>query len=57
LKGIGAVMGAAVASTGKALADMLVNSASYADEILTASTVTGMSTDSLQANKYAAELL
>jgi hypothetical protein len=36
---------------------MSVNSAAYADEILTASTVTGMSTDSLQAYKYAAELV
>jgi phage-related protein len=64
LKGIGVAMGAAIAAigtaavgAGKALVDMSVNSAAYADEILTASTVTGMSTDSLQAYKYAAELV
>ncbi len=64
LKGIGVAMGAALAAigtaavgAGKALVDMSVNSAAYADEILTASTVTGMSTDSLQAYKYAAELV
>ena len=34
-----------------------VGAAAYADEILTASTVTGMSTESLQAYKYAAELV
>ncbi|ABZ85382.1 phage tail tape measure protein, tp901 family, core region, putative [Heliomicrobium modesticaldum Ice1] len=64
LKGIGVAMGAAMAAigtaavgAGKALVDMSVNSAAYADEILTASTVTGMSADSLQAYKYAAELV
>jgi phage-related protein/methyl-accepting chemotaxis protein len=64
LKGIGVAMGAALAAigtaavgAGKALVDMSVNSAAYADEILTLSTVTGMSTDSLQAYKYAAELV
>ena len=36
---------------------MTVGSAAYADEILTQSTVTGMSTESLQAYKYAAELV
>lgn len=64
LKGIGMAMGAALAAigtaavgAGKALMDMSVNAAAYADEILTASTVTGMSADSLQAYKYAAELV
>ncbi|TDT63782.1 phage tail protein [Fonticella tunisiensis] len=64
LKGIGVAMGATLAAigtaavgAGKALVDMSVNSAAYADEILTASTVIGMSTDSLQAYKYAAELV
>jgi septal ring factor EnvC (AmiA/AmiB activator) len=64
LKGIGVAMGAALAAigtaavgAGKALTDMTVNSAAYADEILTQSTVTGMSTESLQAYKYAAELV
>lgn len=51
-----AAIGTAAVGAGKALVDMSVNSAAYADEILTASTVTGMSTDSLQAYKYAAEL-
>ena len=36
---------------------MTVGAAAYADEILTMSTVTGMSTESLQAYKYAAELV
>lgn len=64
LKGIGMAIGATLAAigtaavgAGKALMDMSVNAAAYADEILTASTVTGMSTDSLQAYKYAAELV
>ena len=64
LKGVGVAMGAALAAigtaavgAGKALTDMTVNSAAYADEILTQSTVTGMSTESLQAYKYAAELV
>lgn len=64
LKGIGTVMGAALAvigtaavGAGKALVGMTVNSAAYADEILTQATVTGMSTESLQAYKYAAELV
>ena len=64
LKGIGVAIGAALAAigtaavgAGKALVDMSVNAAAYADEILTASTVTGMSTESLQAYKYAAELV
>lgn len=52
-----AAIGTAAVGAGKALVDMSVNSAAYADEILTASTVTGMSTDSLQAYKYAAELV
>ena len=37
--------------------DMTVGASQYADEILTQSTVTGMSTESLQAYKYAAELI
>ena len=64
LKGIGAAMGAAFVAVGaaavgaaKALTDMTVGAAAYADEILTMSTVTGMSTESLQAYKYAAELV
>ena len=64
LKGIGVAMSTAMAAIGtatvsaaKSLTDMTVNAASYADEILTTSTVTGMSTESLQAYKYAAELV
>jgi len=64
LKGIGAAMGTAFLAVGaaaigaaKALSEMTVGAAAYADEILTMSTVTGMSTDSLQAYKYAAELV
>lgn len=64
LKGIGAAMGTAFVAVGaaavgaaKALTDMTVGAAAYADEILTMSTVTGMSTESLQAYKYAAELV
>ena len=64
VKGVGAAMttafaavGAATIAAAKALTDMTVGAAAYADEILTASTVTGMSTESLQAYKYAAELV
>lgn len=64
LKGIGVAMGAAMAAVGaaavgagKALMDMTVGASQYADDILTMSTVTGMSTDNLQAYKYAAELV
>lgn len=64
LKGIGAAMGTAFVAVGaaaigaaKSLTDMTVDAAAYADEILTMSTVTGMSTESLQAYKYAAELV
>ena len=64
LKGIGAAMatafvavGAAAIGATKALAEMSVETAAYADEILTLSTNTGMSTESLQAYKYAAELV
>ena len=52
-----AAVGAASIAAAKALADMTVGAAAYADEILTTSTVTGMSTESLQAYKYAAELV
>lgn len=64
LKGIGAAMGTAFVAVGaaaigaaKSLTEMTVGAAAYADEILTLSTVTGMSTESLQAYKYAAELV
>lgn len=64
LKGIGAAMGTAFVAVGaatvgavKGLTDMTVGAAQYADDILTMSTVTGMSTESLQGYKYAAELV
>lgn len=64
VKGIGAAMGAAFVaigaaaiSAGKALVDMTVEAAAYADEMLTQSTVTGMSVESLQAYSYAADLV
>lgn len=64
LKGVGAAMGAAAVAVGtatvgaaKSLTDMTVGASIYADNILTMSTVTGMSTESLQAYKYAAELV
>lgn len=50
-------IGAAAVSAGKALANTTVSASEYADEILTQATVTGMSTESLQAYKYAAELI
>lgn len=64
LKGVGAALAAGIAAigtaaigAGKALVEMSVGAAAYADEILTTATVTGMSTESLQAYKYAAELI
>lgn len=51
-----AVSAAAVAS-GKALVDMAVEGAAYADTVLTESTVTGIATDKLQEYMYAAELV
>lgn len=64
LKGVGAAMGTAFVAVGaaavgaaKSLSDMTVGASQYADDILTMSSVTGMSTDSLQAYQYAAELV
>ena len=64
LKGVGAALaagvaaiGAAAISAGKALVDMSVEAAAYADEMITQSTVTGMSVESLQAYSYAADLV
>jgi hypothetical protein len=50
-------IGTAAVGAAKSLTDMTVGASQYADDILTMSTVTGMSTDSLQAYKYAAELV
>ncbi|HOU10965.1 MAG TPA: phage tail protein [Clostridiales bacterium] len=61
--GIGAVgagvaaIGAAVGAAGKKLGEFTVQAAAYADDVMTQSKVTGMSTESLQAYKYAAELI
>jgi phage-related protein/archaellum component FlaC len=64
VKGVGVAMGVAFAAigtaaigAGKALVDMTVEAAAYADEMLTQSTVTGMSVESLQAYSYAADLV
>ena len=54
--GIAAVT-AAVVATATALSDATINTASLADEILTMSSVTGVSTDTIQAMNYASELL
>ena len=66
-KGAAAVGAAMVAATaamieglkevGGALVDCTMNAANYADEISTMSTVTGLSTDTLQELGYASELL
>lgn len=56
VKGIAAVAAAATAAAG-ALAKASVDAAAYADNILTASTVTGISTEKLQEYTYAAELI
>lgn len=52
-----AAIGAAAVSAATALAASAVSSAEYADNILTMSTVTGISTDKLQEYSYAAELV
>ena len=63
-KSIGVAMGAALAaigtaavSAGKSLVNLAVDSAAYADEILTTSAVTGIAAENLQAYNYAAELV
>lgn len=53
---IGAIT-AAVVATATALGDATINTASLADEIMTMSSVTGVSTDTIQAMNYASELL
>lgn len=52
-----AALAAAVAEAEKALISLTIESAAYADEILTQSTVTGLSTEALQEYQYAAELV
>ena len=56
VKGLTAIGSAAGAAT-TALAGASVNAASYADDVLTMSTVTGVSTEKLQEYKYASELV
>ena len=50
-------VGAAAVKAGKALIQMARDGASYADDVLTQSTVTGIATDKLQEYMYAAELV
>lgn len=57
LAGSFAAVAAAVAETEKALISLTIESAAYADEILTQSVVTGLSTEALQEYQYAAELV
>lgn len=60
LKVVAAGAAAAAAGVGaatKGLAESTVSAANYADEMLTMSSVTGVSTDDLQAFSYAAELV
>lgn len=52
-----AAAAAAIVSAGKALADFAVSGAAYADDLLTMSTVTGLSTEKLQELQYAADLV
>ena len=63
-KAVGAAVGvafaavsAAAVAAGKALVDMSVSGATYADTVLTESTVTGIAADKLQEYMYAAELV
>lgn len=52
-----AALAAAVVEAEKALISLTIESAAYADEILTQSVVTGLSTEALQEYQYAAELV
>ena len=52
-----AALAAAIVEVEKALISMTKESAAYADEILTQSAVTGLSTEALQEYQYAAELV
>ena len=52
-----AAAAAAIVSAGKALADFAVSGAAYADDLLTMSSVTGLSTEKLQELQYAADLV
>lgn len=52
-----AAVSAAVVAAGGALVNCTVDAAGFADEVLTLSSVTGMTTDEVQALQYSAELL
>ena len=52
-----AAAAAAIAEAGKALVSFTVDAAGYADDIMTMSSITGMSTEKLQELQYAAELV
>lgn len=52
-----AALAAAIVKAEKALIDLTKESAAYADNILTTSTITGIATEALQEYTYAAELL
>lgn len=52
-----AALAAAIVKAEKALIDLTKESAAYADDILTTSTITGIATEALQEYTYAAELL
>lgn len=52
-----AAAGAAAVAVGKALTDAALSGAKFADEIMTESAVTGISTEKLQEYQYAAELV
>ena len=53
----GAAIGAAFVEAGSALVDATFNTSQLADELLTLSSTTGLSTDTLQELNYASELL
>lgn len=57
IAGVFTGVASAAVSAGKALADMSVSGASYADDVLTTSTQTGIATEKLQEYMYAAELV
>lgn len=54
---VAAAAAAAIVEAGKALTDFAVQGAEYADNLLTMSSVTGMSAEKLQELQYAAELV
>lgn len=53
----GAAIGAAMVSAGSAMVDATTSTAGLADELMTLSSTTGLSTDALQELNYAAELI